>query len=108
MADRHPLSQEFHSLLKTIGDLHDSKQDDYGRQEDPFFNVRASEAFGMPGWVGAMLRASDKVRRIEKAAQQAVKGEQIDLRNEGLEDSLLDLAVYALIAIVLKREEDAN
>ncbi|KKM73885.1 hypothetical protein LCGC14_1405940 [marine sediment metagenome] len=87
-----------HGLLDEIGELHDRKQVDYGRTGDPFANVRASEDFGVPAWVGTMIRANDKMRRVQS---MALKG---SLENESLEDSLMDLAVYSLIAIILYRE----
>lgn len=96
---RHPLSTKFHALLKEAGDLHDLKQKDYGQDHDPFSNVRASEDFGVPGWVGCMMRGNDKMRRIQKAAVGQ------ELNNESLRDSLMDLAVYSLIAVVLLEEE---
>ena len=89
----------FHALLKEIGDLHDLKQADYGRSADPFANVRASADFGIAPWKGCMIRANDKMKRIQKFAQTET------LKNESVEDSLKDLAVYALIALVLFREE---
>ena len=95
---RHPNSEAFHQLLKEAGEMHDRKQADYGRGDDPFANVRASSDFGVPAWVGCMIRANDKMRRIQTAAQGST------LQNEGVEDSLMDLAVYALIALVLFRE----
>ena len=90
-----------HALLAEIGELHDKKQVDYGRESDPFANVRASEDFGVVAWVGTMIRANDKMRRVQS---MALKG---SLENESLEDSLMDLAVYSLIAIILYREETA-
>lgn len=89
----------FHALLKQIGELHDAKQADYGRDADPFANVRASEEWGVAGWIGALVRATDKVRRLQTYATKGT------LKNEGVEDSLMDLAVYALIALILFREE---
>lgn len=79
--------------------MHDQKQKDYGHDHDPFANVRASEDFGIPGWIGCMTRANDKMKRIQKFAQ----GEE--LLNESVEDSLMDLAVYALIGLVLFRQQ---
>lgn len=90
----------FHSLLEEVREIHDRKQADYGRPADPFANVRASQEWGIEPWVGAMVRATDKVRRLQTAAS----GSQ--LKNEGIEDSLLDLATYSLIALVLFRESD--
>lgn len=88
----------FHALLAEIAELHDKKQADYGRTTDPFANVRATEEWGMPGWVGAMMRLNDKVRRLQKFAQVG------SLANESAEDSMRDIAVYALIALILYRE----
>jgi hypothetical protein len=91
----------FHELLKQIGELHDKKQLDYGAETDPFANVRASEEWGVAPWVGALVRLNDKVHRLQQFAK---KGE---LANESAEDSMMDIAVYALIALVLYREETA-
>jgi hypothetical protein len=94
---------EFDKVLAEMKAMHDRKQADYGRAElgDPFANVRASEDFGIPGWVGCMTRANDKMRRLQAAA----RGQ--NLKNESIEDSLMDLAVYAVIALVLYREVKA-
>jgi hypothetical protein len=89
----------FHALLAEIGDLHDRKQADYGTDGDPFANVRASQDWGIDAWVGTMIRANDKVKRLQAAAQGST------LVNEGVEDSLMDLATYSLIALVLYREQ---
>ena len=97
---RHPKSQEFHDILATLADLHDQKQKDYGKDGDPFANVRQSEEWGMPAWVGCMVRANDKIKRLQTAA---IKGE---LANESAEDAFMDLAVYAVIGLVLYREDN--
>lgn len=96
---RHPASQRFHELLHEIGELHDRKQADYGTPEDPFANVRSSSDWGMPSWVGAMVRATDKIRRLQTYARFG------KLLCESVRDAFLDLAVYALIALVLFDEE---
>ena len=90
---------KFEQVLEELRAMHDKKQTDYGRTGDPFSNVRASEAFGIPGWVGAMTRANDKMRRLQKFAAEG------NLANESVEDSLIDLAVYAIIGLILYREE---
>lgn len=99
-AGRHPASQIFHDILVEMGDLHDRKQADYGSPTDPFANVRGSTAFGISPWVGAIVRANDKMNRLQAAA----RGQ--NLVNESIEDSLLDLAVYAIIGLVLFRQEN--
>lgn len=91
----------FHELLQEIGALHDRKQADYGSDGDPFANVRATEEWGMPAWVGSLMRLNDKVHRLKQFAQKGA------LANESAEDSMLDIAVYSLIALVLYRELEA-
>ena len=78
--------------------MHIRKASDYGLGEDLFANVKASVEFGVPAWVGTMIRANDKMVRIKAYIQ---KGE---LKNESVEDSLLDLSAYCIIALALRRE----
>ena len=89
----------FHALLKEIGALHDRKQLDYGVTADPFANVRASQDFGVAPWIGSLVRLNDKVTRLKAFARRG------SLANESAEDSMFDIAVYALIALILYREE---
>jgi hypothetical protein len=96
---RHPSSERFHAILRELGDLHDKKQQDYGLANDPFANVRGSSEWGIKSWVGAMVRANDKLRRLQKYAQAG------RLSNESVEDSFRDLAVYAVIALVLWEQD---
>ena len=102
VSPRHPNSEKFHALLKEAGELHDKKQADYGRDHDPFANVRSSHEWGVDSWVGAMIRLNDKVKRLQTLAK---KGE---LANEAAIDSFMDIAVYALIARVLYEESNAK
>ena len=96
MSGGHP---EYLKLLDEMRELHVRKAADYGRDVDPLANVRAAIEFGIPAWLGVMVRANDKMHRIKSLA---VNG---SLKNESVEDSLMDLAAYALIALVLYREQ---
>lgn len=91
-------SERFHEILKELGSLHDQKQLDYGSDTDPFANVRATEGWNIPGWVGASIRLGDKVQRLKSMWRNGY------LANEAVEDSLRDIAVYAIIALVLYEE----
>ena len=95
----HP---EYLKLLDELRELHRKKSADYGRGRDPFANMRASHAFSVPPWIGAMIRANDKMHRIQSFIQNGTPA------NESLEDSLKDLAAYALIALVLCREQQST
>lgn len=93
------MTDDFDAVLDELREMHNRKNQDYGRDTDPYANVRASEDFGIPGWVGGMARANDKMRRLQQAARKGT------LRNESVEDSLIDLAVYCVISLILFREQ---
>ena len=44
------------------------------------------------------------MRRLQKAARQGPES----LKNESVEDSLMDMAVYSIIALCLFREKHGN
>lgn len=89
---------DFEKIINEILELHQRKSADYGRSHDPFANVRASEDFGIPGWVGCAVRMNDKMRRLQAAAQGS------SMQNESIEDSFYDLAVYSVIGLLLYRQ----
>jgi hypothetical protein len=98
----HPTSQAFFDLCDALKDMHRRKSSDYGCPSgtDPLANIRNGARFvGIPSWKGAMVRLSDKVTRL---ATYNATGR---LENESLEDNLFDLASYALLALLLHREE---
>jgi len=93
-----PPSPKFYELLEQIKNLHDLKNSDYATDQDPFSNFRECERFGIPAWKGVLVRMSDKFCRI----CNLVKKDEI--KNEPLEDSFMDLAVYSLICLLLYKE----
>lgn len=95
----HGGDSRFLKKLEQIAETHSKKQHDYGQDNDPFANIRASRDFGVPPWVGAVIRLNDKVTRIKSFIK---KGE---LKNEPIEDAFQDIAVYSLIAWILYEEE---
>ena len=92
----HP---RFKELLEEIKDLHERKNTNYATEEDPLSNLRKSESFGIPGYMGCLVRMSDKWSRI----QELTKGKE-DLVGESLKDTLQDLASYSLLCIILLEE----
>src|SRR3990167_2999527 len=79
----------FHALLDEIRFLHERKCADYGRDEDHLANLKGSEEWGVPAWKGTLIRLGDKVHRLKSFCSNG------NLANEGVEDSLLDLASYS-------------
>lgn len=85
-------------IHKEIEELHRRKGADYGIVDDPFANLRAAEDFGIPSWVGVALRMNDKMKRMQAFVRNG------KLVNESVEDSLLDMANYAMLCLALYRE----
>ncbi len=96
------MSQTFEKICATLITLHNKKGVDYGKGNDQYANVRASLDFGVLPWVGALIRQNDKIKRLQSFV---TKGR---LENESVEDSLMDNAVYAIIALVLYYEQEAS
>lgn len=93
---RHPSSTAFVNLLQEMQRLHESKSADYGSEEDPLANVRSGADFvDIEPWRGCMVRIADKVQRLRTFCRTG------RLVHEGVRDTLLDLAAYSLLAIVL-------
>jgi hypothetical protein len=90
----HPKTKIFKAILSEIEELHNKKSQDYGSHEDPFWNISAAQQFDIPPWKAAVLRANDKMARIQSFCQKG------NLVNEPLEDALLDQATYLIIALV--------
>lgn len=95
----HPACKPFVNILLESLALHTSKSKDYGTGVDPYANVRASEDFGCPAWIGSLIRAHDKIVRLKSFTRKGV------LEHESAEDSLMDLCVYFPIILMLYREQ---
>jgi len=96
---QHPGSLAFLELLEEVRELHMSKSQDYGSTSDPLANIRQGADFvGIEHWRGCMVRIADKVQRLRTFCQTG------RLVHEGVRDTLMDLAAYSLLAIVLHDE----
>lgn len=95
-APTRPGSLPFLELLEEVRQLHLSKSQDYGSEADPLANIRQGAEFvGIEPWRGCMVRIADKVQRLKTYCQTG------RLVHEGVRDTLMDLAAYSLLAIVL-------
>jgi hypothetical protein len=100
--EQRPGSLPFLDLLEELRTLHLSKSQDYGSESDPLANIRQGAEFvGIEPWRGCMVRVADKVQRLKTYCRTG------RLVHEGVRDTLLDLAAYSLLAIVLF-DEGAN
>ena len=94
-------SKRFYELLNTIKNLHDAKKHDYGAKEDIFANFRLSALTGISPWKGSVVRMGDKYSRI----CSFIKNGDFKFKEENIKDTLLDMAIYSLITIVLYEQE---
>lgn len=97
----HP---EFYKLLDKIADLHSRKNHDYAGIDDPLKNLRASMRIGISPFMGVLIRLQDKWSRIEQFANSG----ELFVKDESVKDTLMDNAVYSLLAIILYDEEHAK
>jgi len=94
--EQRPGSLPFLELLEELRQLHLSKSQDYGSERDPLANIRQGAEFvGIEPWRGCLVRVADKVQRLKTYCKTG------RLVHEGVRDTLLDLAAYSLLAIVL-------
>jgi len=97
-------SDRFNEILNVIKKLHDAKRHDYGAEEDVFANFRLSELAGIPAWQGSVIRMGDKYARISNF----IKKGDFKFKEENIKDTLMDMAIYSLITMVLYEEEMFN
>jgi hypothetical protein len=89
--------ERFYQLLNEMKKIHDAKRHDYASEEDRFSNLMLSEMMGIPAWKGALVRISDKFSRLCEFAQK----EEFEVKDESIKDTLIDMANYALICLIL-------
>ena len=90
---------KFDALIEEIQKLHESKNHDYAEGDDPLSNLRRARAVGVEPWRGVIVRLTDKWSRIEQLASGKKP------KHESMRDSLIDNAVYSLLAVILLDEQ---
>lgn len=92
-------NEAFNKLIDEIKNLHDAKSHDYATSHDPLANLRRCASFGVDPVRGVLVRMSDKWGRLEQLAGGKTP------KNESMRDTLIDNAVYSLLAVVLLDEQ---
>ena len=79
-----------------------AKNSDYcgGGDSDPFKNFRACELLGIPAPHAILVRMSDKLQRIGTLLTN-----EAQVKDEMIEDTLSDLANYAIILRMLLEQK---
>jgi hypothetical protein len=81
----------FDTILERMAAIPQAKNADYGSS----YNL-APALLGIPAHVGILVRMTDKLFRACKLAQ----GQAPQVQDEALTDTLMDLANYAVMAIL--------
>ena len=98
---RYSTNPEFDALLRKMGEIHDKKRKDYA-SGDPLGNFCEALRVGVTPLQGIMVRIGDKYSRACNIIKNKGKHE---VKDETLEDTLLDSAIYYLLAILIHRRE---
>jgi hypothetical protein len=86
----------FEAALIPIVETNRRKRADYAIDGDPFTNFDATSRFlGVPRWMSAHFNVVQKMARIQSLW---ANGRMDDPKNEAVEDTILDAAVYGVIA----------
>lgn len=88
------------SLTQDMLRTYEAKDQDYASNGKPMGNLRGSEYLGIPAWKAVLLRMSDKKQRITSFVSRG----RFEVEDEKVTDTLIDLANYALLGLILFRE----
>ena len=86
--------ENFAGITKEMLELTTKKSNDYASADDPFRNFRAFEEFGI------LVRLSDKFSRLRTALYDR---KDMAVSDETVEDTILDLATYAVLLLCYRR-----
>ncbi len=87
-----------------MAEIHAAKSNDYAGKEDPCSNFRlSSDQVQAKPMLSVEVLIATKQARLRELMWTPGK----TVRNESVEDTLLDRAVYSVIAVLLWQEESA-
>ncbi len=93
-------TQEFAAITDQLKELHEKKNNDYSGAEY-LSNLLAAKRMGLEPWKGVLLRIQDKVSRLETFSLFG----NFKVEDEKVEDTLLDLATYSILFLILYRNK---
>ena len=94
---------EFKAITSRMYEITEAKNSDYtGDTSDPFKNFKAVEMLGVTSVeVGFFTRMTDKMMRLGGF----IKNGALKVKDEKIEDTLMDLAVYSILLICYLRSK---
>nr|DAP34601.1 MAG TPA: Nucleotide modification associated domain 1 [Caudoviricetes sp.] len=82
----------FGTITKQMEETYEAKNADYGNSFD-----KSLDKYGI---IGALVRMSDKMNRLDSLVTKEAR-----VKDESLEDTLLDLANYAIMTVMWMRKQ---
>jgi hypothetical protein len=92
---------KFRQTLDKMWDIFKRKDHDYAGKQEPLNNFFRCLNFGLSPYLAVLGRMADKWSRIENIT---LDGGITAVDDEKVEDTLLDLANYAIIAYIIYKE----
>ena len=92
--------EEFESIVKQMVEIHHVKNHDYAGG-DYLSDLIASRRMGLVPWKNALLRMQQKMSRMESFCKQ----DELKVKDESVEDTLKDMAVYSILCLILYRNK---
>ena len=90
MRDNYNRVQKFEQITDEMFDLYKRKNADYGNS--------VAKTFDEYGLVSFLVRIEDKLNRISTLTKKSSTEQQV--KDEKIEDTLLDLANYSIMALI--------
>ena len=93
----------FKAILKDMLEIRTRKRTDYSR---PYADARGDGLANLitTGWEGVVVRLRDKIDRLNGFALQSLIEGKTQATNEPVEDAFLDAANYAVLGLILYRQ----
>lgn len=89
--------KEFDSIIEKMKEIHHDKNHDYAGSGEYLSNLTGCKRMGLSAWKGTLVRMQDKMSRLENFAKQ----NELKVKNESVEDTFIDLAVYSILGLIL-------
>jgi len=93
------INEKFQKILNEMAEMHDKKNSNYASKDDFLSNFRKTERLGISPLENCLVRMNDKWERLMNLA-----GGEKDTVGESIRDTLMDLCVYSIIAVLLLDE----
>jgi len=91
-----------YQAIEKMKEIMINKSSDYASDEDVLANFRVCEKlFDIPDYTGISIRLSDKLSRVKNL----IKDNNPKVKDESLEDTLIDLANYSLLFYLCVKEK---